>query len=118
MRHRPSAECLQFNRGASTLPDSAVPGLRFEWDDAKDVENRRKHGFGFEDAKAAFADVFARVVADPDSQGEERFVLLGMNASQLLVVCYCEAEPDLIRIISARKASRRERAEYEGFRHA
>ena len=45
---------------------SAVRGLRFEWDDAKDTENQRKHGFGFEDARAAFADVFARVVAEED----------------------------------------------------
>ena len=94
-------------------------GLKFEWDDAKDIENRRKHGLGFEDAKAAFADVFGRVIADPDhSQGEERFILLGMSASQLLVVCHSEAEPDVIRIISARKASRHERTQYEGFRHA
>ena len=94
-------------------------GLKFEWDDAKDAENRRKHGLGFEDAKPAFADVFARVIADPDhSLGEERFILLGMGASQLLVVCHCEVEPDVIRIISARRASRHERKAYEGFRHA
>ena len=93
--------------------------LKFEWDDAKDIENRRKHGLGFEEAKAAFTDVLGRVVADPDhSCGEERFILLGMNASQLLVVCHCEVEPDVIRIISARRASRRERAKYEGFHHA
>ena len=93
--------------------------LKFEWDHAKDVENRRKHGLGFEDAKAAFADVFGRIIADPDhSHGEERFILLGMNANQLLVVCHCEVEPDVIRIISARRASRHERTEYEGFRHA
>ena len=94
-------------------------GLRFEWDDAKSVENRRKHGISFEDAKTAFADELGRVIADPDhSHGEERFILLGMNASQLLVVCHCEVEPDVIRIISARRASRPERIRYEGFRHA
>lgn len=94
-------------------------GLKFEWDDAKDIENRRKHGLGFEEAKAAFADVFGRVIADPDhSHGEERFILLGMNANQLLVVCHCEVAPDVIRIISARRASRHECIEYEGFRHA
>ena len=93
--------------------------MKFEWDDAKDDENRRKHGIGFEDAQAAFADVFGRVIADPDhSEGEERFILLGMNAGQLLVVCHCEAEPDVIRIISARRASRHERVQYEDFRHA
>ena len=94
-------------------------GLKFEWDDAKDIENRRKHGLGFEDAKGAFADVFGRVIADPDhSLGEERFILMGMNENQLLVVCHREVEPDVIRIISARRASRHERTEYEGFRHA
>ena len=41
-------------------------GLKFEWDDAKDIENRCKHGLGFENAKAASADVFGRVIADPD----------------------------------------------------
>ena len=93
--------------------------MKFEWDDAKDDENHRKHGIGFEDAKAAFADVFGRVIADPDhSEGEERFILLGVNAGQLLVVCHCEAEPDVIRIISARRASRHERVQYEDFRHA
>ena len=67
---------------------------------SKDIENRRKHGLGFEDAKTAFADVFGRVIADLDhSHGEERFVLLGMNANQLLVVCHCEVEPDVIRIV-------------------
>lgn len=94
-------------------------GLKFEWDDAKDRENRRKHSIAFGDAKAAFTDAFARVIADPDhSQGEERFILLGMSARQLLVVCHCEVQPDVIRIISARRASRHERIEYEGFRHA
>lgn len=94
-------------------------GLQFEWDDAKDIENRGKHSFGFEEAKAAFMDDFGRVIADPDhSHGEERFILLGMSASQLVVVCHCEVEPDVIRIISARRANRRERVEYEGASHA
>ena len=95
-------------------------GLTFEWGDAKDIENRRKHGLGLEDAKAAFADVFGRVIADPDhSRGEERFVLLGMSADdRLLVVCHCEVAPDVIRIISVRHGSRHERTAYEGFRHA
>ena len=107
---------MQFIYDAFTL---SCIRLKFEWDDTKEIENRRKHGVAFEDAKVAFDDVFARVIADPDhSLGEERFILLGMNVNQLLVVCHCEVAPDVIRIISARRASRHERTEYEGFRHA
>ena len=80
---------------------------------------RRVKQLAFEDAKVAFDDVFARLIADPDhSDGEERFIPLGTNVNQLLVACYCEVAPDVIRIISARRASRHERTEYEGFRHA
>lgn len=57
-------------------------------------------------------------LGEPTCTGEERFVLLDMSANQLLVVCHCEVEPDVIRIISVRKASRHERTEYESFRHA
>lgn len=54
--------------------------LRFEWDPSKDAANRRKHGVSFEEALSAFYDEFARVIYDPDhSEGEERFILLGMT---------------------------------------
>ena len=95
-------------------------GPEFEWDQSKDSENRRKHGVTFEEAKTVFLDDFARLIADPDhSIGEERFLLLGMGARRrTLVVCHLDLGRDVIRIISARRANRRERKQYEDFRHA
>jgi len=98
-----------------------MDGLKFEWDSRKDAANRKKHGVSFAEAKTAFFDENARVIADPDhSKEEDRFILLGLSSQlRLLVVCHCYREAqDTVRIISARKASRTERREYEGFRHA
>jgi uncharacterized DUF497 family protein len=91
-----------------------VSELRFEWDDRKDAENRRKHGVSFEEARTVFCDDRALLRDDPD-EDEERFVLLGLSATlRTLVVCHCYRErDDVIRIISARKAHKEERAEYE-----
>ena len=90
--------------------------LRFEWDARKAAANRRKHGISFEEAKTVFYDERALLIEDPDDEGEDdRFVLLGISAAiRTLVVCHCYRESDsLIRIISARKASRTERRDYE-----
>jgi uncharacterized DUF497 family protein len=98
-----------------------MDGLKFEWDRRKETSNRNKHGVSFAQAKTAFFDENARVIADPDhSEEEDRFILLGLSSQlRLLVVCHCYREAqDTIRIISARKANRSERREYEGFRHA
>jgi uncharacterized protein len=89
--------------------------LRFEWDPRKAADNRRKHGVSFEDAQSVFADERARLIDDPDhSEEEDRFVLLGLSSSlRLLVVAHCyRAEGNVIRIISARKATREEQADY------
>ncbi|MBI5548888.1 MAG: BrnT family toxin [Deltaproteobacteria bacterium] len=89
--------------------------LRFEWDLAKSRANRRKHGVAFEEAQSVFADERGLLVHDRDhSEGEDRFVLLGFSSAlRMLVVCHCyRGEDDVIRIISARKADRRERAQY------
>jgi uncharacterized protein len=89
--------------------------LRFEWDPRKAAANRRKHGVSFEDAQSVFADERARLIDDPDhSEEEDRFVLLGLSSSlRLLVVAHCyRAEGNVIRIISARKATREEQADY------
>ncbi len=89
--------------------------LRFEWDEAKHAENRRKHGVSFDEAQTVFADEGAMLIHDPDEiEEEDRFVLLGLGATlRTLVVCHCyRLEPDVIRIISARKANRSERAQY------
>jgi len=92
-----------------------VSELHFEWDERKDRTNRRKHGVSFEEAKTVFSDDRALLIDDPDhSEDEERFVLLGLSSSlRTLVVCHCYRRGgDVIRIITARKADRQERAKY------
>ncbi len=88
--------------------------LEFEWSPAKAASNVKKHGVSFEEARSVFEDEEALLIPDPEhSVGEERFVLLGVSAaSRLVVVIHCERGPDVIRIISARKADRTERAAY------
>jgi uncharacterized protein len=95
-------------------------GKRFEWDEEKNASNRLKHGVSFEESRSAFADECARLIADPDhSDEEDRFILLGMSVQwRLLVVCHCYRHRDTIRIISARKANRREQMIYEEFKNA
>lgn len=98
-----------------------MDGLNFEWDCRKESANRKKHGVSFEEARTTFFDENARFMADPDhSDDEERFLLLGLSFQfRLLVVCHCYRKgPEFIRIISARKADRSERREYEGFNNA
>lgn len=95
-----------------------MDAIAFAWDDRKDRENRRKHGVSFDEASTAFSDENARLKHDPDhSQGEDRFLLLGFSAQlRLLVVChtYRQGEQE-IRIISARRASPKEREQYGRF---
>ena len=89
--------------------------LSFEWDPRKAAVNLRKHGVSFEDAQSVFADERARLIDDPDhSADEERFLLLGLSSSlRLLVVAHCYREAGgVIRIISARKATREEQRFY------
>jgi uncharacterized DUF497 family protein len=92
-----------------------VARLRFDWDPRKASTNRAKHGISFEEALTVFADEAALLIADPDhSEDEERFVLLGMSALlRVLVVVHCDREAaGVIRIISARRATRSERRLY------
>ena len=98
----------------------ALMELRFEWDEAKNSANLRKHGVSFEEAKSAFADEFGRIIADPDhSDKEDRFILMGVGFRlRVLIVCHCYRQRDAIRIISARKANRLERAQYERYKNA
>ena len=90
--------------------------LRFEWDPRKNAANKRKHGISFDEAETVFADEHALLLDDPDhSDEEERFVLLGLSARfRVLVVVhnYRESE-EIIRIISARKATKPERSQYD-----
>jgi uncharacterized DUF497 family protein len=92
-----------------------VAELQFEWDDRKDAANRRGHGVSFEEAHTVFFDERAVLISDPDhSDDEDRFILLGLSSAlRMLVVCHCYRRHDVIRIISARKANRDERADYD-----
>ena len=89
--------------------------IRFEWDSRKAASNEKKHGVSFEEAQAVFFDEQALLLEDPQPRHEEeRFVLLGLSASlRLPVVVHALRERDVIRIISARKATRKETREYE-----
>lgn len=92
-----------------------MAALRFEWNQRKSRLNQRKHGVGFEEAATVFYDEYARLIDDPEhSEDEDRFVLLGISAKlRLLVVCHCYRDAQhIIRIISARKATRREALQY------
>ena len=88
--------------------------LNFEWDARKSVSNLAKHRVSFEEATAVFADPLGRIMSDPrHSVDEERHVLLGVSLRRrLLAVMYTE-RGDVIRLISARVATRQERRDYE-----
>jgi uncharacterized DUF497 family protein len=90
--------------------------LVFTWDPAQARANLRKHGVSFVEAQSVFSDVHARLIDDPDhSESEDRFILLGLSeAARVPVVVHAYREPEgLIRIISARKATPKERAGYD-----
>ena len=88
--------------------------LIFEWDPQKAKSNLEKHGVSFEEASTAFQDTLSLTIDDPlHSIDEERVVLIGMsNKNRLLVVVHTE-RGDNIRIISAKKATKKERKNYE-----
>ena len=89
-------------------------GLTFEWDEAKASENLRKHGVSFAEASTVFADPLSRTIPDPlHSDEEDRFVVLGESASGHTLVVVHTHWGENIRIISARRATPRERKDYE-----
>ena len=93
--------------------------INFEWDEVKAAANLKKHQVSFEDAKSIFYDEFGVQFFDDEhskEEEEERFLMLGMSSgAKLLIVCHCEREHGAtIRIISARKATKRESAFYRG----
>ena len=91
--------------------------MRFEWDPSKAASNAKKHKVTFEVAKTVFYDDFALQFFDEEhSFDEQRFLLLGMSSdARLLLVCNCEKEDrDVVRIISARKATESEAQNYRG----
>jgi uncharacterized protein len=87
----------------------------FEWDSRKARSNIRKHGVTFIEAASVFADPLARIFDDPDHSAEEsREIIIGRSATgKLLLVCFSEALEDQVRIVSARRATKREQQDYE-----
>jgi uncharacterized DUF497 family protein len=88
--------------------------IEFAWDENKSRSNKRKHNVSFEEAQSVFLDENAIRYFDPDhSEDEDRFLMLGMSLTlRVLVVSHCYREKDTIRIISARKADKKEQEYY------
>jgi len=86
----------------------------FEWDEEKADKNLKKHGVGFNEAKTVFNDPFSLTIYDPDhSVNEHRYVDIGLSSKgRLIVVSYSE-KGERVRIISCRKAAKKERKAYE-----
>ncbi len=89
--------------------------LEFSWDPEKEKTNQKKHGISFQEAQTVFYDVNGRIIHDPDhSEDEDRFILIGMSTiHHILTVCHCYwSQETVIRIISARKATKNEQNQY------
>lgn len=90
--------------------------MQFEWDEAKNLANQRKHGIAFEDAVPAFGDPLLVMVPDRVVDGEQRWQTFGVVRHNLLMVAHTsigEGENEIVRLISARRATRHERRRYE-----
>jgi len=91
--------------------------MKFEWDTEKERKNIQKHGVTFEQASYVFADPFALSKYDDDhSEDEDRWILLGKSMNEVILVVihtFRDNGTEYVRIISARKATKRERQEYE-----
>lgn len=116
-----AGNCIKFlwcslTIGAEDNYNIIMGTIKFEWDEHKNASNRHKHGISFEEAATVFYDEEALVRDDPEhSAEEERFIILGLsNKAHLLVVCHCyRVSETVIRIISARKATKTESKYYE-----
>ncbi len=89
--------------------------IRFAWDETKNQSNQRKHGVSFKEAQTVFFDEQALEFIDPEFfEGEHRFLMLGLSYRlRVLLVCHCYRESaSIIRLISARKATKKERQIY------
>ena len=88
--------------------------MRYEWDPGKAETNLKAHGVSFTDAVPVLEDEFALTREDPDAEGEQRFVTLGADATgHLLVVVFTYRGSDVTRLISAWKANKTQRTQYE-----
>ena len=92
--------------------------MLFEWDENKNKINIKKHFVSFEEAETVFRDYNALITPDIEhSENEDRFLILGLSEKlKLLIVCHCYKESDIIRIISARKATKNEADQYSNRR--
>lgn len=93
--------------------------ITFEWDTDKASSNKKKHSVSFEEAKSIFYDEFAvQFYGEENSDSEDRFLMLGFSdEARLLIVCNCERnDGNIIRIISARKATKNEANYYQGIK--
>ena len=88
--------------------------MNVTWDEAKNLSNQKKHGVSFEEAETVFYDDDSVLFDDPDhSVGEERFLIIGVtDTEKLCIVSHCYHDEDVIRIISARKATKHEKQIY------
>ena len=86
--------------------------MNVEFDPAKAKSNLKKHGVAFDVASACLLDPLALVIEDPDAAGEARWLLMGMSDVGLLTVCYTLRDKETIRLISARKATTKEKKYY------
>ena len=91
--------------------------MRFEWDDAKDRSNQRKHGLSFTEAKELFEGSrdYLEIFDAAHSDNEDRFIAIGEIGRGIAVVAYTEREEELIRIIAARFATKREQEQYRAY---
>lgn len=87
--------------------------MDFEWDKNKASQNLIKHGIDFADVENVFFDILALTIEDPDAEGEHRFITIGIDSFNRLLVVVYTLRKKVIRIISARKATKSERSDYE-----
>jgi len=106
---------LVFDENSQRSYNVVMSGLHFTWDPKKAKANQKKHGITFDEARSVFHDEYAiEFYDDEHSAWEERFLLLGLSSGlRLLLVCHCYREADdIIRVVSARKATTTESAHY------
>ena len=91
--------------------------MQFEWDDDKDLSNQQKHGLSFSEVTELFesAAEYLEIFDEDHSETEDRFIAIGPINRGLVLVVYTEPEDDLVRIIGARPASRREQVQYRSY---
>ena len=106
---------LSFDKTLQCIYIVVMSGVTFEWDENKNLANQRKHKVSFEEARSVFFDEKAIEFYDDEyAESEERFLILGISAKmRILMVCHCLRQNEtVIRIISARKATKKEKQEY------